>query len=177
LREWAEGGLGGRELTLISLSLMIIRIYTSLSLMIIRIYTSLSLMIIRSYTSLSLMIIRIYTSTFDDLKVTILEGIRRKNRLFSKIANPLYTAGRLLGEEEEGGTGTLLSLAHGVMACYTIDQLTHSTGTVLFRPVLRIRIHRIHMFLSLPDPDPPVRGMDPDPALDPDPNPSIIMQT
>jgi hypothetical protein len=35
---------------------------------------------------------------------------------------------------------------------------------------------RIHMFLGLPDPDPDplVRGMDPDPALDPDP--SIIMQ-
>jgi hypothetical protein len=44
--------------------------------------------------------------------------------------------------------------------------------------VLRIRIHRIHMFLGLldPDPDPLVRGMDPDPALDPDPDPSIIMQ-
>ena len=35
--------------------------------------------------------------------------------------------------------------------------------------VLRIRIHRIHM-LGLPDPDPLVRGMDPDP------DPSIIMQ-
>jgi hypothetical protein len=37
-----------------------------------------------------------------------------------------------------------------------------------------IRIHRIHMFLGLPDPDPLVRGLDPDPALDPDP--SSIMQ-
>jgi hypothetical protein len=36
--------------------------------------------------------------------------------------------------------------------------------------VLRIRIHRIHMFLGLPDPDPLVRGMDPDP------DPYIIMQ-
>ncbi len=35
---------------------------------------------------------------------------------------------------------------------------------------IRIQIHRIHMFLGLPDPDPLVRGMD----LDPDP--SIIMQ-
>ncbi len=26
---------------------------------------------------------------------------------------------------------------------------------------IRIRIHRIHMFLGLPDPDPLVRGMDP----------------
>jgi hypothetical protein len=46
--------------------------------------------------------------------------------------------------------------------------------------VLRIRIHRIHMFLGLldTDPDPLVRGMDPDPdpALDPDPDPSVIMQ-
>jgi len=31
------------------------------------------------------------------------------------------------------------------------------------------------MFLGLPDPDPPVRGMDPDPALAPDPDPSINM--
>jgi hypothetical protein len=30
--------------------------------------------------------------------------------------------------------------------------------------VLRIRIYRIHVFLGLPDPDPLVRGMDPDPA-------------
>jgi hypothetical protein len=42
--------------------------------------------------------------------------------------------------------------------------------------VLRIRIHRIHMFLGLPDPDPLIIGMDPDPALDQDPDPSIIMQ-
>jgi len=40
--------------------------------------------------------------------------------------------------------------------------------------VLRIRIHRIKMFLGLLDPDPLVRGMDPDPALDPDP--SVIKQ-
>ena len=32
------------------------------------------------------------------------------------------------------------------------------------------------MFLGLQDPDPLVRGMDLDPALDPDPDPSIIMQ-
>ncbi len=44
----------------------------------------------------------------------------------------------------------------------------------LIKAVFRIRIHGIHMFFGLPDPDPLVRGMDPDPALDPDP--SIIMQ-
>jgi hypothetical protein len=48
----------------------------------------------------------------------------------------------------------------------------------LYFSVLRIRIHQIHMFLGLPDPDPDplVRGIDPDPALDLDPDPSIIMQ-
>ena len=35
-------------------------------------------------------------------------------------------------------------------------------------------MHRIHMFLGIPDPDPLVRGMDPDPALDPDPDPSVM---
>jgi hypothetical protein len=41
---------------------------------------------------------------------------------------------------------------------------------------IRIRIHRFHVFSGLPDPDPDalIRGMDPDPALHPDP--SIIMQ-
>jgi hypothetical protein len=33
-----------------------------------------------------------------------------------------------------------------------------------------LRIHLIHVFLGLPDPDPLVRGMDPDP------DPFIIMQ-
>jgi hypothetical protein len=36
-----------------------------------------------------------------------------------------------------------------------------------FQAVSRIRIHRIHMFLGLPDPDPLVKGMDPNPAPDP----------
>ncbi len=45
--------------------------------------------------------------------------------------------------------------------------------TLHMKAVLRIRIH---MFLGLPDPDPLVKGMDPDPALDSDPEPSIIMQ-
>ena len=45
--------------------------------------------------------------------------------------------------------------------------------TVLYAMLwIRILIHRIHMFLGLPDPDPLARGMDPDPdpALDPDPS-------
>jgi len=44
--------------------------------------------------------------------------------------------------------------------------------TPVFRIRIRIRIHQIHMFLGLLDPDPSVRGMDL--ALDPDP--SVIMQ-
>ncbi len=53
-------------------------------------------------------------------------------------------------------------------------------GGVVLTAVLRIRIHRIHMFLGLLDPDldPLFRGMDPDPepALDPDQDPSNIKQ-
>jgi hypothetical protein len=47
---------------------------------------------------------------------------------------------------------------------------------LFFLAVVRIRIHRIHVFLGLldPDPDPLVRGMDPDQNSDPDP--SIIKQ-
>jgi hypothetical protein len=41
---------------------------------------------------------------------------------------------------------------------------------------IRIRIHRIHMFLGLLDPDPLVRGMDPDSDPPPDPDPSVIKQ-
>jgi hypothetical protein len=41
-------------------------------------------------------------------------------------------------------------------------------GGVVLTAVLRIRIHRIHVFLGLLDPnrDPLVRGMDPDPDQD-----------
>jgi hypothetical protein len=42
------------------------------------------------------------------------------------------------------------------------DQKTNSQAVLW----IRIRIRRIHMFLGLPDPDPLVRGMDPDPAPD-----------
>ncbi len=43
----------------------------------------------------------------------------------------------------------------------------------VYRIQIRIRIHQIQMFLGLPDPDPLVRGMDPE--LAPDPDPSIIL--
>ncbi len=46
----------------------------------------------------------------------------------------------------------------------------------VFWILIRIQIHRIHMFLGLPDrdPDPLVRGIDPD--QNPAPDPSIIKQ-
>ncbi len=52
-------------------------------------------------------------------------------------------------------------------------KLTHKSASdggknQLCAPVLRIRIHRIHVVLGLPDPDPL--------AMDPDPDSSIIKQ-
>jgi hypothetical protein len=51
-----------------------------------------------------------------------------------------------------------------------VEGKTVQAHKAVFR--IRNRIHQIHVFFGLPDPL--VRGMDPDPALDPDP--SIIMQ-
>jgi hypothetical protein len=48
-----------------------------------------------------------------------------------------------------------------------IDEQQSNFFKAVFR--IRIRIHRIHVFFDLPDPDPLVRGMDPDPAPDTDP--------
>jgi hypothetical protein len=51
---------------------------------------------------------------------------------------------------------------------HSLKHIYTMTATSVFKkPVLRIRIH---VFLGLLDPDPLVRGMDPDPA----PDPSII---
>ncbi len=43
----------------------------------------------------------------------------------------------------------------------------HITAVLRIRTRIRIQIPRIHVFLGLLDPDPLVRGMDPDPDLDP----------
>ncbi len=50
------------------------------------------------------------------------------------------------------------------------------TSNLRLGAVFRIQIQRIQMFLGHPDPDPLFRGMDPDPVLYPDTDPSIIMQ-
>jgi hypothetical protein len=54
-----------------------------------------------------------------------------------------------------------------------IDEQQSNFFKAVFRIRIRIRIRiRFHVFFGLPDPDPLVRGMD----LDPDTDPSIIMQ-
>ncbi len=74
-------------------------------------------------------------------------------------------------------------MRHRLMRCmraghvspYRTVQARAGVDSVVLRlsvkAVLRIWI-RIHVFLGFPDPDPLVRGMDPDPGLDP----SIIKQ-
>jgi hypothetical protein len=56
------------------------------------------------------------------------------------------------------------------LAGFGLPWLGFAFGCLFSRPVFRIQIHRIHMFLGLMDPDLLVRGMDPDP------DPSIIKQ-
>jgi hypothetical protein len=46
-----------------------------------------------------------------------------------------------------------------------ISQGANFSITIINKLVLRIRIRRIHMFLDLLDPDPRVRGTDPDPSI------------
>ncbi len=52
----------------------------------------------------------------------------------------------------------------------TVDELTRGEGRQVSLPVNPVFRIRIHMFLGLPDTEPLVRGMDPDP------DPSIIKQ-
>ncbi len=68
--------------------------------------------------------------------------------------------------------GLLCSAAMGgVMPIFSL-LFGDVTAILSYQAVFRIRIHQIHMFLGLPDPDPLVRDVYPDP----DPAPSIIMQ-
>jgi hypothetical protein len=46
-----------------------------------------------------------------------------------------------------------------------LEGLNNSWEASLYLAVLRIRIHRSHMFLGLPYLDPLVRGLDPDPSI------------
>ncbi len=71
------------------------------------------------------------------------------------------------------GPNTLARLNIALDAATAAGELTHWQITscwTFLAAVFRIRIQRIHMFLDLPDPDPLVRG------VDPDPDPSIIKQ-
>ncbi len=70
-----------------------------------------------------------------------------------------------------------LRVVHRVYLLGLIPQkLATNSPAAAWQAVFRIRIHRIHMFLGLPDPDPLSRGMDPDPDPALDPDPSIILQ-
>jgi hypothetical protein len=75
--------------------------------------------------------------------------------------------------EDQAGRATYSGKLDEDQACRAIYQQTQPAIRASFghidRPhpqaVLRIRIHRIHMFLGLPDPNPLVRGVDPDPSI------------
>ena len=55
----------------------------------------------------------------------------------------------------------------------TVQEFSCCLPVLLIELLAVFRIHRIQVFFGLPDPDPLVRGMDPD--SDPDPDPCIIM--
>ncbi len=65
-----------------------------------------------------------------------------------------------------GGTSVWYHLLRGQKIFWLIPPTP-----VNLKASVPVRIHRIHMFLGLPDPDPMVRGVDPDPV----PDPSIIL--
>ncbi len=79
-------------------------------------------------------------------------------------------------------------LEHEENTCYvsfiyfslTVQEFSCCLLVLLIELLAVFRIHRIHVFFGLPDPDPLVRGMDPDSDPDsdpaPDPDPCIIMQ-
>ncbi len=67
------------------------------------------------------------------------------------------------------------------MVGFFTDKVIEGGGELLFQlfytcTYYSTAVFRIHMFLGLPDPDPLVTGMDPNPPLDLDPDPSIIKQ-
>ncbi len=67
---------------------------------------------------------------------------------------------------KDGPWHIVIFLFLGGEECFSFNFIP-VTNSAYFFPVFRIRIHRIHVFFGLPDPDP---------ALDLDPDPSIIMQ-
>ncbi len=78
-----------------------------------------------------------------------------------EINNSLLFTWPFFVDSEDRDRGTFYRLGH---QCLVIHKSWHSNEHC-YQPVFRIRIHRIHMFLGLPDPDPLVRGMDPDPSI------------
>jgi hypothetical protein len=89
-------------------------------------------------------------------------------RSFFYISAPTFRIRSIAKSEDgiENSSSTLGSRSADPHLAGDVDRLVQSLETP--EPLLRIRIrvHRIHVFLGLldPDPDPFVRGMDPNPA-------------
>jgi hypothetical protein len=86
----------------------------------------------------------------------------------------------LKGSQRIGTDRILLKTFRASLLNATFRMSIISAGSISLDSVFKVRsgkksvfLIRIHVFFGLPDPDPLVRGMAPDPALDPDP--SIIM--
>jgi hypothetical protein len=81
----------------------------------------------------------------------------------------------LSGDESYRLTSPATTLNHSISSSSGSGGGEEAVALHEFRAAFQA-VFRIHMFLGLPDsdPDPLVRGMDPDPALDPDP--SFIMR-
>jgi hypothetical protein len=77
----------------------------------------------------------------------------------------------LSGDESYRLTSPATTLNHSISSSSGSGGGEEAVALHEFRAAFQA-VFRIHMFLGLPDPL--VRGMDPDPALDPDP--SMIMQ-
>jgi hypothetical protein len=123
--------------------------------------------------------IRIHNSDYINFFYT---KYRIRNNAFYLICNVLYNLYHAGADRKHDVPGVRArpSLAPPHQARPHSHRLRHgpvrqlrSSLSLLF--VFRIRIH---VFLDHPDPNPLVRGMepDPDPALGPDPDPSIIKQ-
>jgi nucleoside-diphosphate-sugar epimerase len=76
------------------------------------------------------------------------------------LMNSNYTLPVNIGNPDEH---TISTFAHLIR--FAFHTVSHLKPVLLIR--IRIRIHRIHMFLGLldPDPDPLARGMNPDPSI------------
>jgi hypothetical protein len=79
----------------------------------------------------------------------------KKGSLLKHKCNNTFRQGQYLGTYQMVDATSKKNSIQGALKS-TVD---------VFYPVLWIRIDMIHMFLGLPNPDPLVRGSDPDPSI------------